>query len=66
MSGRRQVPAAGVVDLFDKGYDARRVLQAIDRSREPDVGNALLRLAEQRPDVRRARGFQGAEVVRDV
>jgi hypothetical protein len=66
VSGRRQVPAAGVIDLFDKGYDARRALQAIDRTREPNVGNALLRLAEQRPDVRRARGFLGAEVIRGV
>jgi transcriptional regulator with XRE-family HTH domain len=66
VSGRRQTPAAGVIDLFDKGYDAGRALRAIDRTGEPDVGNALLRLAEQRPDVQRARGFQGAEVIRDV
>lgn len=66
VSGRRQAPAAGVIDLYGKGYDARRVLQAIDRSREPDVGKALLRLAEQRPDVQRASGFLGAEVIRDV
>lgn len=66
VSGRRQTPAAGVIDLFDKGYDAGRALRAIDRTGEPDVGNALLKLAEQRPDVQRARGFLGAEVIRDV
>jgi hypothetical protein len=56
---RAQTAGAGAVDLFEKGgYDAHKVLAALNASGEPDVRSALRDLALQRDETPTAKmGF---------
>jgi transcriptional regulator with XRE-family HTH domain len=60
---RGRTAGAGFVDLFEKGgYDAGKVLAALDASGEPDVRSALADLALQRDDVEAVEGVYAVTI----
>jgi len=60
---RGQVAGAGTVDLFEKGgYNASKVLAALDASGETDVRSALASLALERDDVEAVEGVYAVTI----